>query len=480
MGTIVHPMPLATLLPPLLALSALFGQNRSVGQVGGPIFPPRPGSPDPARLERYLMAAKQATARCGPLSGCPEGIALWTKLEPKGPPSQCTSFLVAPDLALTNHHCIPVTARANGGDCRNLAWLHFPKTGSKPADTVSCREVVAISATSDKIDQPDWALVRLARPIDRAILPVSIDGVRDLDSLVAWTFNPDWGMLALRERIAAELRPIDCRASRRTKAFKDPGSVSEYSDSLSRRIPLASCPAQKGNSGAPLLRHDPDGIWRIHALLDRSAPVNGVRDWVRSQGLELLDSGIGEFAYATNLSCVPLPGRPGIPGICQRDSNAATIQADLDNWKSEVDLAISEKIGQVATACPMTGAVLQRGAWNGFSKGAVQGAPNTEALVVPLPACSSPGASDSLFHVPVWGMRFGFDRDLRWTFRMDLDRPRLAILKHCKPLGPTNAGIDICRFDARFPEIGAIPLRTDTLARCLAGRTASNSRQSLF
>lgn len=473
-------MPLATLALPLLALSALFGQNRLAGPVGGPVFPPRPGSPDPARLERYLLAAKQATARCGPISGCPEGIALWTTLEPKGPPSQCTSFLVAPDLALTNHHCIPVKARASGSDCRNLAWLHFPKVGSKPPDTVSCREVVAISATSDKIDQPDWALVRLARPIARAILPISTDGVRDLDSMVAWTFNPDWGMLALRERIAAELRPIDCRASRRTKAFKDPGSVSEYSDSLSRRIPLASCPAQKGNSGAPLLRRAPDGIWRIHALLDRSAQVNGVRDWVRSQGLDLLDSSIGEFAYATNLSCVPLPGRPGIPGICQRDSNTATIQADLDNWKAEVDLAISEKARQAATHCPMSGAILQRGAWSGFSKGAVQGASNIEALVVPLPACSSPGASDSLFHVPVWGMRFGFDRNLRWTFRMDLERTRLAILKHCKPLGPPDAGIDICRFDARFPEIGAIQVRTDTLARCAAGRTAGTSRQSLF
>lgn len=473
-------MPLATLLPSLLALSALFGQNRSAGQVGGPVFPPRPGTPDPARLERYLVAAKQATARCGPVSGCPEGIALWTKLEPKGPPSQCTSFLVAPDLALTNHHCIPASTRNAGGDCRNLAWLHFPKTGSKPADTVSCREVVAISATSDKIDQPDWALVRLARPMDRAILPVSTAGVRDLDSLVAWSFNPDWALLALRERIAAELRPLDCRASRRTKAFKDPGSVSEYSDSLSRRIPLASCPAQKGNSGAPLLRRGPDGIWRIHALLDRSAPVNGVRDWVRSQGLELLDPDLGEFAYATNLSCVPLPGRQTLPEICGRDSNTATIQADYDNWKAEVDLAISEKARQVAPHRPMAGAVLQRGVWSGFSKRAVRCARNTEAVVIPLPACSSPSASDSLFHVPVWGIRFGFDKDLRWSFRMDPERPRLAVREHCEPLGSPDAGIDICRFEARFPRIGTIPLRTDTLARCVNDRTAGTSRRSLF
>jgi hypothetical protein len=77
-------------------------------------------------------------------------------------------------------------------------------------------------------------------------------------------------------------------------------------------------------------------------------------------------------------------------------------------------------------------------------------------------------------------MRFGFDRDLRWSFRMELDRTRLAVLKHCKPLGSPETGIDVCRFDARFPQIGAIPLRTDTLARCVTERTAGTSRPSLF
>lgn len=430
--------------------------------------------------QRRIQVARQAQVRCGAASDCPEGVGLWTSLEPKALPSQCTSFLVGPDLLLTNHHCLPAPSRKAGADCRGLAWVHFPRLGDLPADSASCGEVVSLSATSERIDQPDWALVKLARPVSRRPLPLARDGVRDGDSLVSWVCDPDWGLLVLRERLAAEIRPLPCRASRRTQAFHDPGSTAEYSDSLSRRIPLAACPAQKGNSGAPLLRRDQDGIWRVHALLDRSAPVNGVRDWARSQGIALLDSSLGEFAYATNLACIPLPGWPEVPGVCRRDSSRAALQQQREALKSEIDSAIAFQVSSVRAPFPLRGKILQRGAWAGFAKGVAHPETRPEALIVPLPACSGPGTSDSLFHIPVWSMRFGFDRDLRWTFRMDLDRPRLAVLRRCKALGPLSAGLDVCRFDARLPKIGALPLPSDTLPRCPDGRSANASPRSLF
>ena len=429
---------------------------------------------------RRIQVARQAQVHCGAHTDCPEGVGLWTALEPKALPSQCTSFLIGPDLLLTNHHCLPLQVRKPGTDCRGLAWVHFPRLGDKPADSVSCGEVVALSTTSERIDQSDWALVRLARRVARKPLSLARDGVRDRDSLVSWVCNPDWGLLVLREQISAELRPLTCLASRRTRAFHDPGSTAEFSDSLSRRIPLASCPAQKGNSGAPVLRRDQDGNWRVHALLDRSAPVNGVRDWARSQGIALLDTCLGEFAYATNLSCIPLPGWPDVPGICHRDSSRSAVQQQRDALKSEIDSAIAVQLVSIPSSLPLRGKILQRGAWPGFARGLAHPETNPEALIVPLPACSSPGTTDSLFHIPVWSMRFGFDRDLRWSFRMDLDRPRVAVLRRCKSLGLPSAGLDLCRFDARFPEIGALPLSTDTLTRCADPRSASATPHSIF
>lgn len=399
-------------------------------------------------------------------------------MEPRDIPSQCTSFLVAPDLALTNHHCLPITSRKVGASCLGQVWLHFPRLDQVPADSVSCLEVVSLSPSSDRIDQPDWALVRLARPLTRKILPLARDGVRDQDALVSWGCNPDWSLLVLREQLSTELRPIDCRASRRTRAFHDSGSVADYSDSLSRRIPLASCQAQKGNSGAPLLRQDRDGIWRIHAMLDRSAPTNGVRDWVRQQKVQLLDSTLGEFAYATNLACVPLPGTEKIPVSCQSDSNPAAIKSLRNALKTEIDSAIAKQVESLRSPTPLRGKILQKGAWSAFAKGLSRPESNPEALIVPLPTCWSPGVSDSLFHVPVWSMRFGYDRDLRWSFRMELDRPRLSIFKRCRPLERGNPVRDVCRFDGRFPGVGALLLATDTLSKC-DERTAYGERDSV-
>lgn len=431
-------------------------------------------------LRHRIQVARQAQVHCGDRAGCPEGIGLWTALEPRDLPSQCTAFLIAPDLALTNHHCLPADTRKPGASCRDKAWIHFPQLQDVPADSVSCAKVVSLSKRSDRIDQPDWALVKLARPVDRKPLPLARDGVRDQDSLVSWVCNPDWGLFVLRGRISADLRPLACRASRRTQGFRDPGSVAEFSDSLSRRIPLASCPAQKGNSGAPLLRRDRDGIWRVRGVLDRSAPVNGVRDWVRSQGIALLDSSLGEFAFATNLACVPLPGSPELPAACRRDSSPASIKLLRRTLKTEIDTAIAAQVATIPSNIPLRGKVLQRGAWAGFAKGIARPESNPEALIVPLPSCSNPATSDSLFHVPAWSMRFGFDRDLRWSFRMELDRPRLAVLRRCRTLGSPATGWDVCHFDARFPETGALPLSTDTLARCLEPRTANSSIRSIF
>ena len=415
---------------------------------------------------RRVLTARQAQVHCAVTTGCPQGVGLWASLESKSLPSQCTAFLVAPDLALTNHHCLPDNARKPGADCRGQAWLHFPKLKEVPADSVSCREVVALSATSESIDQADWALVRLARPLQREVLPLSREGLLDLDSLTAWTCNPDWGQLLLRERILTELRPIDCRVSRRTQVFHGNGPAAEYSDPLSRRVPLSSCTAQKGNSGSPLLRRDADGVWRVHALLDRSASTSNLRDWMAQQELNLLDSTIGEFAYATNLACIPLPGAGPLPSVCERDSNPTAAMAQERAWKTEVEQAIASRVAQVSTQTPLCGKVLQKGAWTAFAKGVARLETKPEALVIPLPSCSSPGASDSLFHVPVWSMRFGYDRDLRWSFRMDLDRPQLAVLKRCRPLASSRGRRDVCRFDGRFPGVGAMCLATDTLTRC--------------
>lgn len=424
-----------------------------------------------ANFPSFLMVAAAIPAisgpsapfpvRCSPFESCPEAVGLWVYSEGKARiPTQCTTFLVGQDLALTNRHCLPAASQRPDSPCSDVR-LFFPPIGKRPADSVSCKEVVALSASSDRIDEPDFAVVRLNRPLNRAPLEIDRQGLADLDTVHTWVAEPDWGSIVARNEASAEIRSVDCVVSRRTRAFRDPGSHADFTDPLSRKVPLTTCPASKGNSGAPALYRKADGRWVVRALLDRSAPDDALRQWVRAQGLPLLDTSLGEFAYATNLACVTWSGQPSLPLACRTDSSPTAISQEHRRWKLEVDSAIRCRILS-CMGTHMEGRVLQEGAWPSFQQALGARSRFPDAVVVPLPNCS-PSVPDSSWTEPLWSMRFGFDRDLRWSFRMELDDSLFHVRSRCH--GPVD-GPRVCRFEGTFPS-GIFALRTDTLARCL-------------
>lgn len=323
-------------------------------------------------------------------------------------------------------------------------------------------------SSTDRIDEPDFAVVRLDRALTRSPLEIDRNGLADLDTVRTWVAEPDWASIVARNQASAEIRSVDCVVSRRTRAFRDPDSRADFTDPLSRKVPLTSCPATKGNSGAPVLFRMADGRWVVRALLDRSAPDDALRRWVRSQGLPLLDTALGEFAFATNLSCVSWTGQPDPPLACRTDSSPLALSRERLRWKQEVDSAIRCRVSSCMGA-HMEGRVLQDGAWPSFQQ-ALARSRLPDAIVVPLPNCS-PAIGDSSWTAPLWSMRFGFDRDLRWNFRMAVEDSTFHVRALCH--GPVD-GPRICRFEGTF-RTGAFALRTDTLARC-PDRVASTPR----
>jgi hypothetical protein len=416
-----------------------------------------------------IAPARPFPVRCSPFESCPEAVGLWVYSEGKTRiPTQCTTFLVGQDLALTNRHCLPSTAQMVDSPCSGVL-LYFPSVGKLSADSVRCKDVVALSNTSDRIDEPDFALVRLERRLDRTALEIDRQGLADLDTVRTWVAEPDWAAIVARNQASAEIRSVDCVVSRRTRAFRDPGSRADFTDPLSRKVPLTTCAASKGNSGAPALYCRADGKWVVRALLDRSAPDDALHRWVRSQGFPLLDTTLSEFAYATNLACVSWNGQPTPPLACRTDSSPIALFQEHRRWKVEVDSAIRCQILTCAGR-HMEGRILQDGAWPPFQQALGGRIPRSDALVVPLPGCA-PTVGDSSWNAPVWTMRFGFDRDLRWSYRMTKEDTLLPVRARCH--GPVD-GPRVCRFEGTFPS-GTFALRTDTLSRCL-DRMASSPR----
>jgi hypothetical protein len=406
---------------------------------------------------------------CSPFENCPEAVGLWAYADPSEKiPTQCTTFLVGRDLAMTDRHCLPPGEQHARSPCRDVS-LFFPAIGKHGADSARCREVVAISPSCDRIDQPDFALVRLDRSLNRTPLDIDRTGLSDLDTVRAWVAEPDWASLVARNQPSAEIRSVDCVVSRRTRVFGDADSRVDFTDPLSRKVPLASCPAWKGNSGAPALVREADGRWVVRALLDRSAPADALRQWVRKQGFPLLDTALGEFAYATNLDCVSWRGQPDPPPACHEDVSPQAVSREHQRWKHEVDSTIRCRV-QSCLGTGMEGHVLQQGVWGPFQQAMGAGPGLPDAMVVPLPDCA-PSKSDSEWTVPIWSMRFGFDRDLRWSFRMSLVDSLFRVRVHSRTIAD---GLRVCRFEGVFPS-GIFGMRTDTLARC-PDRVTSASR----
>jgi hypothetical protein len=407
------------------------------------------------------LAAKEAPfpVRCGSGETCPEAVGMWVQPIPKGRmPDQCTGFLVERDLVLTNHHCLPKDARHAHASCAGSRF-YVPRIGAVPPDSTGCREVVALSPTSERLDEPDWALVRLERPLERTPLVLDRSGVQDLDTLHAWVAEPDWVSIAARNLPAAEIRSVACVASRRTNVFRESESRADFTDPLSRKIPLASCPTWKGNSGSPALERRPDGTWAVRAVLDRSASTDALRHAIHHGGFPLLDTAVGDFAYATNTACIPWPATHPTPAACLQDSSPEALAAVRRREKEEVDSAIRSWIRPVA-GLHLEGRVLQAGVWPHFAKVVGDRRPAPDAFVVPLPACGHLPA-DSSWNTDLLSLRFGYDRDLRWTFRMARDDSLFPIHARCK--GPE--GVRICQFEGTFAA-GPAALRTDTLSRC--------------
>ncbi|HNY32648.1 MAG TPA: serine protease [Fibrobacteria bacterium] len=392
-------------------------------------------------------------------AGCPEGVGLWVTREPKGVPSQCTAFLISPDRVVTNHHCLPPSAKSAKAGCRDKVRLYFPPLPGKDADSVDCQTIEALSPFEDRIDEPDWALVRLARPVQRRPLPLSYDGFLDLDTVRIWVAAPDWGSVLVHKNASAQIRLQECLVSRRTSVFHDKESKASFLDPRSRRVPLVECPAWKGNSGAPVLRWcSEDSTWKVAGILDRSAPTGSIQEWIKSQELPLLDSGLGDFAYASNLGCLPLNPRP-LASSCRQDSSQLARESDRKRWKEQVDGAIRDSIRSHLPNGTWSAKILRQGLWTPFSKAFRSLKERPDAVVLPLPRCLE--GVDSTWIPPAWTVRFGFDRNMRWDMRMS-HLPGLPVHAKCKS-GPGKT--KICRFEGTF-ESGRHLVSIDTLPSC--------------
>lgn len=226
----------------------------------------------------------------------------------------CNGFLVAPDLMITNSHCVPKELQASGSNCSNRMWAFFPKVDMTPATVVGCSAVQNVLLSRFGND-PDYALIKLDRPVDRRSLKISRDG--------ATANNPTlFRVRTIKENnvLIGELGRGTCEVALNT-------IPTPFADSIqSPVLSLGTCELKPGDSGSPLLNSQGE-VW---GLVQSFFP----KDWeivapLNEQRFPALNKRIG---LATNLACINTPfadARP-LPEAC--DVDFSEFQDPQENW----------------------------------------------------------------------------------------------------------------------------------------------------
>lgn len=417
----------------VLLVSAAGSASPIPGRTTPPDTPSRAVVAKESAADRSRRQAEQAEVRCHNPEDCPEGVGLWAATTGRSV-FQCTAFLIDSVHAVTDRHCIPPDIQREGATCVDRAWLHLPSHSGARGEVLGCRNVAILSHTDSRVGDPDYAVVRLQKSATRAALRVERGPLSDLEAVEIVRVRPMDVEAALREVPVGKVSSQTCVVSRRTRSFADRDRKVDVLDPLSRRVPLVDCPAEGGNSGSPVLVRKSDGTRVVRALLDRSVDMRPVEDWARRNGIRLLDGSLTPIAWAGSFACLPLPGDSlswTAPLACRVDSSLEALAGESTRWKAEVDGALDERAGVWGRGRGMrfAGGVFRPAQWPDLSKaiGGHEDAP--DAFVLPVPRCLETGtvltSGVDAGTVPVWDVVFGFDRRLRWDFRV---RDRLVDL----------------------------------------------------
>jgi len=377
-------------------------------------------------VDRARFQAENAEVHCQDVRDCPDAVGLWAATTGKSS-FQCTAFLIDSIHAVTDRHCIPQDLQSEGRSCRDRAWLHLPSASGVKGEVLGCDRVEILSRTDARVGDPDYAVVRLQRASSRQPLKVERGPLADLDTVEVVRVKPMEVEAALRDVPVGAVGGQSCLVSRLTRSFADHDMKVDVLDPLSRRVPLVDCPAEGGNSGSPVLVKKADGTKVVRALLDRTVDVHPVEDWARNSGIRLLDGKLAPIAWAGSFACLPLPGDTTgwvAPRSCRVDSSFEAMATETSRWKSEVDGALD---GMAQTwgkgrGIRFSGGIFRPREWPDLQHALKCEADLPDAFVVPVPVCLEPGTVITKGNddgtIPVWDVVFGFDRRLRWGFRV--------------------------------------------------------------
>jgi hypothetical protein len=273
--------------------------------------------------------------RCADLNECPSWVVGLATTQQTSQVGVCSGSLVAPDIVVTNLHCLPGSLTMRDQSCADQISFQFPKTNSAPALNVGCDRVLALSPPLEgDFLRSDYAFLKLATPVrGRSFVSVSNEGIGDLTRISIFKIDPT--PLGPKPEAGMEgvVTKVECKAIQ--NSIMNP----YYQIKTSPLVMLSPCPIIKGNSGSGLIAEDGTlrGIVSSYGeLLVPEKLKRKLKDQVEKF----------QSASGTNMSCIPWPlGDPGFSMLesCRVQTDEKTRQKLVDSLlKTEIQKSLDE------------------------------------------------------------------------------------------------------------------------------------------
>ena len=267
------------------------------------------------------------SARCSP------SVGMLITLEKSTDIFQCTAFLIAPNIAVTNSHCIPQDLKSTHSNCTDRMWLYFPNVGELKEQRSECSEVLFASKIQEDSTEvsdvsPDYAVLRLKQSITRPFLKLSRDGFKDQGIYQIMKMNPHNGF-----SIGGLIVNDQCTAIHNSHV------IPHSSANESLNMTLADCTIEHGNSGSPLIDADGNvvGILQLKFSVGPKFNVLDLNPSYPSNYTELATLGGG-----TGFSCLDFRSELQASGLDA--SKCRSIESPIQSPEAEKKAVFSAQI----------------------------------------------------------------------------------------------------------------------------------------
>lgn len=224
--------------------------------------------------------------------------------------AQCTASLIAPDVLVTNGHCIPDDLIDRGSVCKGRMWITFGDEAGHPEydRQIDCATVI-LRERGSSLDGADLAYLKLARASNRPALRPSQAGIDNGATYQLHKVNPG----RVRGGVIGTLQKVECTSRYDSDIFSTP------LDKLSRTHLFVGCIVIPGNSGSPILATDGTVRGVIYAYVDKTK----IRRMLDKGGAVLPEiADIQDLNVGSNFACLATPEDPdaqALPSACANE-----------------------------------------------------------------------------------------------------------------------------------------------------------------